>query len=248
MSKLIELWKVLYEQQELIKQGKLNPKQAFKPGWKVIEKKLPDGTKLVTGLENLGFGKVEIVGVLNKAGEPLYDQFVFELGPADEQGKRQLVCGSIIIPYYLQKRFLRGQEIYIGLLRRIREVPIDPETLEHGRESLEFPAGFSRLGEKPEETALRELYEETLRKAEELYYLGTINEIPAFLSTYANVYAARVDPSTSTSNMQPDITEPIHGFGFLPYKKVLAMVGRKIFNGDTLSGLTLFHASLEQLK
>jgi ADP-ribose pyrophosphatase len=62
----------------------------------------------------------------------------------------------------------------------------------HGADMVttEFPAGLVSPGEKPEETAARELAEETGRTAGRLTALGKIRPNPAFLDNWCHVFLA----------------------------------------------------------
>lgn len=56
--------------------------------------------------------------------------------------------------------------------------------------TIEFPAGLVDAGESLQETAERELLEETGYKAEEFTHLGSVNPNPAYLNNLCHVFLA----------------------------------------------------------
>lgn len=242
MPKIKKLSELLMEDPKLEETKRKNPR--FNLGWSSTEVELPGGTKLVTGLESPRFGRVERVVVCDDNGVPLFDQYQIEEGPADQQGKRPLSSGSVIVPYFQQ------DGIYVGLLSRVRELVIDPETSDQGRYvAIELPRGFGRLAELPEDTAVRELGEETSKVAKRLVRLGRVNPNTAFYVTPGvPTFAAEVDPLI-TGYLKPESREPILRCEFLPYVEVRRRVGSQaIYCALTLSGLMLFDTYLEQNK
>lgn len=246
MSKIRELWEVLYEQQELIKQGKLKPEQAFRPGWRVIEKELPDGTKVFAGYENPKFGQVRPVVICDDNGTPRFDQYDVIEGPANQESRRAITSGAVIVPH-----FFEGRDTYVGMIDRTREVVIDPRTGEQGYRALELPRGFSRLAEVPEDTAARELGEETASVAKKVFKLGGhgySNANSAFYRGFYWVFGAEVDPSIK-SHLRPDSKELILKSEFLPYSEVRRMVDNgEIFCNVTNGALMRFDTYLERRK
>ena len=221
----------------------LRENPAFKPGWRHLEETMPDGTMLVTGLENPRFGKVERVVVCRDDGIPLFDQYEIEEGPVNKDGKRALWSGAVIAPFF------EDDGLYVGLIERIRELVIDPKTGEQGKYmSTEFPGGISKPSETPGETAVRELGEETSKVAKKFYNIGKINPNTAFYVTDGvPVFAAEVDPAIR-SHLRPDSNEPILRCKFLPYsdarKKILE---QEVYCGWTLSAFTLLDVLFESL-
>ncbi|MEX0844165.1 MAG: NUDIX hydrolase [Balneolaceae bacterium] len=57
--------------------------------------------------------------------------------------------------------------------------------------TLELPGGVVDPGENPEDTAHRELLEETGYKGNELEYLGKVSSNPAFLTNYTHMYVLK---------------------------------------------------------
>lgn len=246
MSKIRELWEVLSEQQELIKQGKLKPEQVFKPGWEVLEKELSDGTKVFAGYENRRFGKVRPVVVCRDDGTPIFDQYDIEEGPANQESKRALVSGAVIVPHFFDSR-----DPYVGLIDRTREVVRNPQTGEQGYGAIELPRGFSRLAEVPEDTATRELGEETASVARKVFKLGGMgysNANTAFHNGFYWIFGAEVDPAIR-SHLRPDARELILKCTFHPYPDVRRMVDRgDIYCNFTNGALMRFDTYLERIK
>lgn len=218
----------------------LREKPDFKSGWNSIEEPLPDGRRIVTGIENPRYGKVERVVVCKDDGTPLFDQYQISEGPADAQGRRAYSSGAVIVPYFVQ------DELFVGLITRIREVVIDPSTGQQGRyTSRELPRGFSSFGERPSDTAVRELGEETGKHVRRLDYLGKVNPNTAFYVTPGiGIYAAETEPGI-VNYLDPNSKEPILKCEFAPYPQVRKdIMEQKLFDGFTLSGLMLFDSRL----
>lgn len=99
----------------------------------------------------------------------------------------------------------------------------------HGIEKtcLELPCGVVEKGEKPEETARRELLEETGCSAESLELLGSLNPNSATHDNEVHCFLAR--NVKVTAEPSPDHTEDIT-FEFIPYQAVLKMIDTGEFN------------------
>lgn len=214
----------------------------FRPNFQILEETLPDGTRLVTGIEHPKLGKIVRVVLCGDDGIPIYDSCQIEEGPADAEGKRAPSSGAVIVPYFT------SNEVYVGLLERVREFVIDPATMKQGNYRVhELPRGFGRLVEMGVETAVRELGEETSKVARKLEKIGRVNPNTAFYVTPGvGVYAAEVD-QTVISRLRPDSNEPILRCTFFPYGDVRRKIAdQEIFCGFSLSGLMLFDAYLER--
>ena len=105
---------------------------------------------------------------------------------------------------------------------------------------MELPRGFSNLGERVEETALRELGEETGKFGNSMIFIGRVNPNSAFYTTSGiPLYAAEVNPNIK-SKLKPDAKEPILKCTFEPYGEVRKRIkDGQVFCGLSLAGLCL---------
>lgn len=112
-----------------------------------------------------------------------------------------------------------------------------------GRELLEIPAGTLEPGEDPEACAIRELEEETGRKAGRLELLGSVYTSPGFCSERIHIYLARLDPGPGGA-MHPDEDERLL-LEALPLETALemAMSGR-MADAKSVAGLAMAAARL----
>lgn len=82
----------------------------------------------------------------------------------------------------------------------------------HGirREIVGFPAGYMEDGEKPEESAARELEEETGRTAQKLTHVATLSQNPSRCRTFFHIFLAeglseRAENATNADTLEGDI-------------------------------------------
>jgi len=217
----------------------------FTPKWKGIEEIVGD-KKVLVGIDNPGFGRIEMWVHCKDDGSPAYDQPIITEGAADNEGKRKTASGAIVIPYY----FTNNDDVKVGLIQQDRKVVKDPVSDASGYLSWELPRGFGKLSEASYLTATRELGEETSKVAKQVHRLGNakagVNANTAFYSTHITVWAAEVDLNIE-SHLKPDSKEPILKCDFLPYKQIRDMVYEgQIICGLSLAGLTLFDTFLEK--
>src|SRR3989344_5311458 len=142
----------------------------FKPGWTKTE---------FHQLENTKIGSIDHVVICEDSGEPKWDQPAIREKP-----------GSIIVTYFFEDVY------YLGIIEKSRGIIEDPITHKQGSIiSIEFPMGYALKEENLEETAKRELTEETQAVIKGLKYLGSINPLPAiYAEQKANeVFAAEID-------------------------------------------------------
>ena len=104
----------------------------------------------------------------------------------------------------------------------------------HGRErvGMEFPAGTVDPGEKPVETAGRELLEETGYSAAELIEIGVTSPNPAFMNNMTHTFLARGLKKVSEQNLDANelldvYTETysnlMQGIGLEPYNSAITV-------------------------
>lgn len=104
------------------------------------------------------------------------------------------------------------------------------------QELLEIPAGVAHDGERPEETALRELSEETGLTGGTLTWLSSFYTSPGFSNELLHVYLATdLRPQTGTPDEDEDIAAV-----WLPFSDALAMISTgELRDAKTISGLLL---------
>lgn len=107
----------------------------------------------------------------------------------------------------------------------------------HGvdRVTVEFPAGLAGEGEDPQETARRELLEETGFQAAGMELIGTIAPNPAFMNNWCYTYLAR-DPQ-QLRPPQPDELEMLEVLQVPARELVAEMGGDGYINGMVLASL-----------
>jgi ADP-ribose pyrophosphatase len=89
-----------------------------------------------------------------------------------------------------------------------------------GKVTLEIPAGVIDPGEKPEETAQRELQEEIGQKPGQLTYLGAFYSSPGVYTEKVHLFAAR---DLTPSQLQGEDTDEID-IKVVPYMAALKMI------------------------
>jgi len=98
----------------------------------------------------------------------------------------------------------------------------------HGSQSLslEFPGGVMEQGESPDETAIRELYEETGYKPQKIEKIGEFSPNPAIMSNKVHFFLAENLTGNGKQNLDENeyveislvnTNEVIHGMGKKPY-------------------------------
>ncbi len=105
---------------------------------------------------------------------------------------------------------------------------------------LEAPAGTIEPGESPEETARRELLEETGLAADELINLGSVYPTPGTSSEKMHLYAARAHPKTRPRPEEDEILVTVR----MPFDRLYEMAIR----GELLDGKTVLLALLARAR
>ncbi len=103
----------------------------------------------------------------------------------------------------------------------------------------EVPAGTIEHGEEPEETAVRELEEETGYRATRLEKLGVIHPSPGTSTELIHIYVAW-DPEPSRQRLEEDEVLSVHR---VPLQKAYEMMRRgELTDAKTLAALALYAA------
>lgn len=216
----------------------------FTPGWNVITHP-NNGKEIPTGFENINHGKLAIKVYCLANGEPRYDQPVLFEGPVDKKGNRDTTSGSVTIPYCQT-----DDSIQIGMVNMYRAAMINPNTGKMGTHSLELPRGYGDIGEKVQDTSLRELEGEmgvnTILNINRLgNQLAGINANSSLFATHIGCYAVETKVEDEGSNTHSK-DEPIKNHFFVDYKQLRESIHKgQIYCGLTLAGLMLFDTFLE---
>ncbi|MFN2448790.1 MAG: NUDIX hydrolase [Candidatus Baltobacteraceae bacterium] len=117
----------------------------------------------------------------------------------------ELPGGEVVNDYYVRES--RGFIIVCALTPERRVVLVRQYKHGIGKELLELPAGAIDPGERPEQTALRELREETGYSAAAIEHVRTFVVDPTNSDTVAHLFLAR--DSTVTGAQDLDVTEDI---------------------------------------
>ena len=109
-----------------------------------------------------------------------------------------------------------------------------------GREMLELPAGCRDEGESGEETAGRELLEETGYRAGKLTYLATVDTAPAWCDETTEIYLAEeLEPA---GDQKLDEAEEIAVGAYHPEELRRAVFSGEIRDAKTVAGLMAYFA------
>ncbi|MEX2080202.1 MAG: NUDIX hydrolase [Dehalococcoidia bacterium] len=134
--------------------------------------------------------------------------------------------GSLVIPRLPDGRLL---------LVKVHRYPVD-------RESWEFPGGAATPGETPEETAARELLEETGLTANRLTMLGRLAPDPAIIGVLHSVVLADL-PGGIEPNLRLQDDEPINDARFVTMSEAWSMVkSGEMFNSGHVAALGMLGA------
>jgi ADP-ribose pyrophosphatase len=114
-------------------------------------------------------------------------------------------------------------------------------THQFDRETLELPAGRAEAGESPEETARRELEEETGHQAGSLTYLFTFYPTPGYSDEEVHVFAAEALVETAT---RFDPSEEIQLLRLTAEEADAALRSGRIRDGKTMLTLLAMRADL----
>ena len=99
----------------------------------------------------------------------------------------------------------------------------------HGEDNLttEFPAGVVNPGEPPQQTAERELLEETGFRAGRIVHLGTCSANPALFKNHIHCYLA--EDLTPTGEQHLDADELLR-YALVPVKEAIAAFGSREYS------------------
>ncbi|MBP3709866.1 MAG: NUDIX hydrolase [Treponema sp.] len=104
--------------------------------------------------------------------------------------------------------------------------------------SIEFPGGVMDDGETPEQSAARELQEETGFTAQKLIQLGTLSPNPALMTNNVHFFVAEHLQKTSQQHLDSD--EYIH-YMEIPQTEVIAKLGTEEYSHALMAAaITLF--------
>ena len=111
----------------------------------------------------------------------------------------------------------------------------------HGSKSvsLEFPGGVIEEGEKPEEAAARELYEETGWKARSVRQIGVMSPNPAIMANHVHFFAAEGLYKNGKQELDEDEYVDVE---FVSESEVRENIGREPYvHALMASALSLFY-------
>lgn len=167
---------------------------------------------------------------------------------------REVVHRCRIFDLYKARRVSpEGQEVGMYFLDTPDWITVMPLVKKNGKEyflmvrqyrqgsssvTMEFPAGTVEDGEDPEQTARRELAEETGYRFERFTLLGTVNPNPAFLNNTFHAYLAEGVAAVAEQNLDED--ERIHPV-LVPAEEVIRSLGTGEYINGTQAAALLFY-------
>lgn len=148
----------------------------------------------------------------------------------------QLPNGKVIDEFY---RMIRTDYVMVIAIDNIQNIVMEQQ-YRWGNDKIVYnlPAGWIDKDEKPAETALRELREETGYSGTKPKLLGIIDAQPGFSPLKAYIFKVIIDQWSEPKN--PDKTEEIKTLK-LPLKKVYQMIKNgQITDMSTIAALGLY--------
>lgn len=145
-----------------------------------------------------------------------------------------------MVPYYFERQFK------VGLISLFRSIVADSQTDKQGNVmSIEVPRGFGIAEEFSEETAIRELGEETQRVVQDLKLIGHVNPNTGFYKNYGiPVFAAEIDRE-NFSELKPDASEKIFWCKFYTKQEIESLIrDGKVFCALSKSALLDFFSTI----
>ncbi|MBN2049079.1 MAG: NUDIX hydrolase [Spirochaetales bacterium] len=174
-----------------------------------------------------------------------------------EKSRKLIAPCRIFDLYQVFRRSPDGREVDIYLLDTPDWVTVLPLVKKNGRDhflmvrqfrqgsgsiTMEFPAGTVESGENPEDTALRELAEETGYGFDRLTLLGKVNPNPAFLNNTFYAFLAEGVAQIQKQELDKDeIIRPV----LIPADEVIRNLGTgEYINGTQMAALLFYLRSL----
>ncbi len=174
------------------------------------------------------------------SSKPAFDSKWFKV----RQDEVKLSNGTILDDYFV---WLEGDlSLIVPVTTNQKLILVKQYKHASGQIMIEYPAGYVDKGEKPAQTAKRELLEETGYSGGKFSLIGTLTNNPTKVISKIYIYLAEeIKKSVDSKKVHSDDTEEIEVLK-LPLTRVLEMVrGGKIWVSSSVCATYL---ALEKLK